>query len=151
MTTEVAPKKKTKGKAATKESSIVGESRAAEGHSEVNGFVLLILIQPVLKRCRFHFIGWWHGEPIWRHRGNFHFFRLKFFSPKPARRICRKVPMSHPDAHLDPNLLLKKASYTPKRHTRSHSADLMSGLPERRTGRKRQSEVCFREYLFLLV
>ena len=61
--------------------------------------------------------------------------------PKPARRICRKVPLSHPDAYLDPNFLLKKASFTPKRHTRSHSGDLLSGLPEKTAGRKRQNEV----------
>ncbi|KAI4997106.1 hypothetical protein ZWY2020_052448 [Hordeum vulgare] len=34
--TKTAPKKKTKGKAATVESSVVGESRAAEEHSEVS-------------------------------------------------------------------------------------------------------------------
>ncbi|KAI4968566.1 hypothetical protein ZWY2020_045896 [Hordeum vulgare] len=49
--------------------------------------------------------------------------------PKPARRICGKVPFSHPNAYLDPNFLLKKAHHTSNRKTRSHSGDLVSGLP----------------------
>ncbi|KAI4990147.1 hypothetical protein ZWY2020_038510 [Hordeum vulgare] len=61
-------------------------------------------------------------------------------SPRPARRICGKVPMSHPYAYMDPDFLLKKARYTPKRRTRSHSGDLISGLPEKTIGRKRTNE-----------
>ncbi|KAI4979694.1 hypothetical protein ZWY2020_016447 [Hordeum vulgare] len=49
--------------------------------------------------------------------------------PKPARRICGKVPFSHPNACLDPNFPLKKAQHTSNRKTRSHSSDLVSGLP----------------------
>ncbi|KAI5012784.1 hypothetical protein ZWY2020_025050 [Hordeum vulgare] len=49
--------------------------------------------------------------------------------PKPARRICGKVPFSHQNACLDPNFLLKKAQHTSNRKTRSHSGDLVSGLP----------------------
>ncbi|KAI4992973.1 hypothetical protein ZWY2020_007286 [Hordeum vulgare] len=58
--------------------------------------------------------------------------------PKPSRRICGKVPFSHPNACLDPNFLLKKAQHTSNRKTRSHSGDLVSGLPTRT--KKRQNE-----------
>ena len=66
-------------------------------------------------------------------------------SPRPARRICGKVPMSHPHAYMDPDFLLKKARFTPSRKTRSRSGDLITGLPAKTTGRKRTSKVysCF--------
>ncbi|KAI4967084.1 hypothetical protein ZWY2020_031065 [Hordeum vulgare] len=60
--------------------------------------------------------------------------------PKPARRICGKVPMSHPNACLDPNFLLKKAQHASYRKTRSHSGDLVSGLPVKTPTKKRQNE-----------
>lgn len=50
---------------------------------------------------------------------------------RPPRRVCRKVHMTHLDAYLDPDILFKKAMYTPKCHTRSSSGDLMAGLPEK--------------------
>ncbi|KAI5003410.1 hypothetical protein ZWY2020_030570 [Hordeum vulgare] len=58
--------------------------------------------------------------------------------PKPATRICGKVPFSHPNACLDPNFLLKKAQHASNWKTRSHSGDLVSGLPTR--NKKRQNE-----------
>uniref|UniRef100_A0A8I6X626 Uncharacterized protein n=1 Tax=Hordeum vulgare subsp. vulgare TaxID=112509 RepID=A0A8I6X626_HORVV len=58
--------------------------------------------------------------------------------PKPARRICGKVPFSHPNAHLDPNFLLKKTQHASNRKTRSHSRDLISGLPA--TNKRKPSE-----------
>ncbi|KAI5015209.1 hypothetical protein ZWY2020_056599 [Hordeum vulgare] len=58
--------------------------------------------------------------------------------PKPARRICGKVPFSHPNACLDPNFLLKKAQHTSNRKTRSHSGDLVSGLPAK--NKRKQNE-----------
>ena len=69
-------------------------------------------------------------------------------SPRPARRICEKVPMSHPHAYMDLDLLLKKARFTPSRKTRSRSGDLVTGLPEKTTGRKRTSEVRLSCYIF---
>ncbi|KAI5006569.1 hypothetical protein ZWY2020_033812 [Hordeum vulgare] len=59
--------------------------------------------------------------------------------PKLARRICEKVPFSHPNACLDPNFLLKKAQHTSNRKTRSHSGDLVSGLPTRNKKKPNES------------
>lgn len=117
----------------------MGESRAAEEHSEVNAFVLLIPTQYVLKHCCFRL----YGDDMESQDEDVEVIFVSSdsnsSSPKPARRVCTEVPVSHPDAHLDPNFLLKKAGYTPKRHTRSHSGDILSGLPEKMVGRKRQS------------
>ncbi|KAI5020703.1 hypothetical protein ZWY2020_045591 [Hordeum vulgare] len=51
--------------------------------------------------------------------------------------------MSHPNACLDPNFLLKKAQHASYRKTRSHSGDLVSGLPAKTPTKKRQNEVSF--------
>ncbi|KAI5012724.1 hypothetical protein ZWY2020_024990 [Hordeum vulgare] len=92
-TKKAAPKKKkTKGKATTKESSIVGESRAAEEHSEDDDMESQDEDIEVISISSDS-----NSSP-----------------PRPTRRVCRKVPLSHPDAHLDPKFLLKKASFTPK-------------------------------------
>ncbi|KAI4976343.1 hypothetical protein ZWY2020_049950 [Hordeum vulgare] len=61
-------------------------------------------------------------------------------SPKPARRVCGKVPMSHPNACLDPNFLLKKTQHASFRKTRRHSGDLVSGLPVKTPTKKQQNE-----------
>ncbi|KAI4983549.1 hypothetical protein ZWY2020_025415 [Hordeum vulgare] len=60
--------------------------------------------------------------------------------PKPARLVCGEVPMSHPNACLDPNFLLKKAQHASYRKTRSHSGDLVSGLRAKTPTKKRQNE-----------
>ncbi|KAI4975882.1 hypothetical protein ZWY2020_049489 [Hordeum vulgare] len=60
--------------------------------------------------------------------------------PKPARQVCGKVPMSHPNACMVPNFLLKKAQHASYRKTRSHSGELVSGLPAKTPTKKRQNE-----------
>ena len=53
----------------------------------------------------------------------------EIFPQDRVRRVVRKVPFSHPLAHLDPNFLLKKQQHTSRRQTRSvGSKDLVAGL-----------------------
>ena len=46
---------------------------------------------------------------------------LEMFVPKNPRQVVRKVKLTHPDAHLAPDFLLKKAQFvgSSKRKTRS--------------------------------
>ena len=61
-----------------------------------------------------------------------------------VRPVVRKVPFSHPLAHLDPNFLLKKQQHNSRRQTRSAgSEDLVAGLPHASAQRKRPAEVSF--------
>ncbi|KAI5005093.1 hypothetical protein ZWY2020_032336 [Hordeum vulgare] len=120
-TTKPPPKKRkktSKGKVAAKDSSVVGESRADDERSE--------------------------GEDNESQDDAIEIISISSDSPspshRPARRICGKVPMSHPYAYMDPDFLLKKARYTPKCKTHSHCGDLSSRLPEKTTGRKCTSE-----------
>jgi hypothetical protein len=64
--------------------------------------------------------------------------------PEKVRRVIRKVPFSHPLAHLDPNFLLKKQQHNSRRQTRSAgSEDLVAGLSNSPAPRKRLAEVLF--------
>ena len=68
----------------------------------------------------------------------------EIFPQDRVRRVVRKVPFSHPLAHLDPNFLLKKQQHNSRRQTRSAgSADLVAGLPHSPAQRKRPAEVSF--------
>ena len=63
--------------------------------------------------------------------------------PKKTRRAVRKIPFSHPLAHLDPNLFVKKLQHagSSRRQTRSGSGELMGGLADTPMTRKRPNEV----------
>ena len=68
----------------------------------------------------------------------------EIFPQDRVRRVVRKVPFSHPLAHLDPNFLLKKQHHTSRRQTRSAgSEDLVAGLSHAPAQRKRPAEVFF--------
>jgi hypothetical protein len=64
--------------------------------------------------------------------------------PEKVRRVIRKVPFSHPLAHLDPNFLLKKQQHNSRRQTQSTgSENLVAGLSHSPAPRKRPAEVFF--------
>jgi len=64
--------------------------------------------------------------------------------PKKKRRVIRKIPFSHPLAHLDSHFLLKKQQHTSRRQTRSAgSEELMAGLSNSSAPKKRPTEVSF--------
>ena len=66
----------------------------------------------------------------------------EIFPQDRVRRVVRKVPFSHPLAHLDPNFLLKKQQHTSRRQTRSAGfEDLVAGLSHAPAQRKRPAEV----------
>ena len=68
----------------------------------------------------------------------------EIFPQDRVRRVVRKVPFSHPLAHLDPNFLLKKQQHNSRRQTRSAgSEDLVAGLSHAPAQRKRPAEVFF--------
>jgi hypothetical protein len=75
----------------------------------------------------------------------------KNLSPKKIRRVVRKVKFSHPNAYLDPKFLFKKAHHegTSRRQTRSGSGELVAGLPNIPSTRKRRIEVPYSPTLSL--